>query len=70
MSKVKKIRTSKVFSERRKSLCRKERQKSDKLDFRRSDITYGIKKDQNVESLICMISDFDEVISSDQLPMA
>ena len=28
------------------------------------------EKDQNVESLICLIFKIDEVISSDQLPMA
>ncbi len=50
-------------SERRKSERQKERRKCKndfesqnvesftlKLDFRRSDITYGVKKDQNVES--------------------
>ncbi len=38
--------------------------KSDRLDFGRSDITYGVKKDQNVESLISLTFDvfFDEVI--------
>jgi hypothetical protein len=35
-----------------------------KLDFWCSDITFGVKKDQNIESLICVTFDalFDEVI--------
>jgi hypothetical protein len=77
------VRTSKVIrSECQKSLCQKERQKSEKLDFQHSDLfwrhryyqnverliwrkyfwcsdfTYGIRKVQNVKSLICLIFKF------------
>ncbi len=38
-SERRRVRTLKVFSEHQKSLHQKERQKSDKLDFRRSDLS-------------------------------